>query len=140
MFSILNMKLLSERIQLVMRDARIGQSELVEASGASYSVVGQWISGDIKSINLKFALGIERKYGFNHIWLMINEGSRYVGEREATEKEAAAIAARELEVKRLQQLLALYEAATDNGRDRIMSAATNAPKRSDVSSFNAATN
>lgn len=74
LFSILEMKLLSERVQHILNDAKIDQTQLGDHAGASRSVVSQWLDGKIKSMSLKYALEIERKLGYNHIWLMINEG------------------------------------------------------------------
>lgn len=76
LFSILNMKLLSERVQFVLKDAKIDQTQLGDHAGASRSVVSQWLDGKIKSMSLKYALDIERNLGYNHIWLMINEGDK----------------------------------------------------------------
>jgi hypothetical protein len=51
-----------------------GQTGLVKASGASKSVVNQWVTGKIKSMDIRYALNIERELGFSHIWLMTGEG------------------------------------------------------------------
>lgn len=78
-FRMLNMNLLSERLECIYRETpelegERGQIGLVKASGASKSVVNQWITGKIKSIDIRYALNIERELGFNHIWLMTGEG------------------------------------------------------------------
>lgn len=46
----------------------------MKASGASKSVVNQWLSGKIKSIDINYALAIERELGISHIWLMTGSG------------------------------------------------------------------
>lgn len=78
-FRMLNMKLLSERLDYIYRErpeleGERGQTGLTKVSGASKSVVNQWLTGKIKSIDIRFALEIERNLGFSHIWLMTGEG------------------------------------------------------------------
>lgn len=78
-FRLLNMKLLSERLDHIHAtrpdlEGERGQTGLIRASGASKSVVNQWLMGKIKSIDIRYALAIERNLGFSHIWLMTGEG------------------------------------------------------------------
>ena len=75
----LNMNLLSDRLDYLYHstphlEGERGQTGLVKASGASKSVVNQWLTGKIKSMDIRFALNIERALGFSHIWLMTGEG------------------------------------------------------------------
>lgn len=75
----LNMKLLPERLAYIYKmrpdlEGEQGQTGLIQASGASKSVVNQWLRGGIKSIDIKYALKIERELGFCHIWLMTGDG------------------------------------------------------------------
>jgi len=70
---------LAERLQTLHRDlpeleGEKGQTGLVKASGASKSVVNQWLTGKIKSMDIRYALNIERELGVSHIWLMTGEG------------------------------------------------------------------
>lgn len=75
MFSILDMNLLSDRIKQIQdENPDLEQVGLVKISGASKSVVNQWIDGKIKSMRLDFALNIERELGYSHIWLVLGEG------------------------------------------------------------------
>lgn len=82
MFRILDMDNLISRVELICAEISTssisGQTALVEASGASKSVVNQWLNGKIKSIDIRFALEIERKLGYSHIWLMTGEGEHKV--------------------------------------------------------------
>jgi phage repressor protein C with HTH and peptisase S24 domain len=76
------MNSLSERLHVIHRDVpqlegERGQTGLVKASGASKSVVNQWLTGKIKSMDIRYALSIERELGFSHIWLMTGEGDRH---------------------------------------------------------------
>lgn len=73
------MNSLAERLDLIHRElpeleGERGQTGLVKASGASKSVVNQWLTGKIKSMDIRYALNIERELGFSHIWLMTGEG------------------------------------------------------------------
>jgi phage repressor protein C with HTH and peptisase S24 domain len=73
------MNLLSERLDYIYRstpqlEGERGQTGLVKASGASKSVVNQWLTGKIKSIDIRYALNIERELGFSHVWLMTGDG------------------------------------------------------------------
>lgn len=73
------MNALFERLEHIYRatpalEGERGQIGLVKASGASKSVVNQWLTGKIKSIDIRYALNIERELGFSHIWLMTGEG------------------------------------------------------------------
>jgi phage repressor protein C with HTH and peptisase S24 domain len=73
------MNLLSDRLDYIYRttpdlDGERGQTGLVKASGASKSVVNQWLTGKIKSMDIRYALNIERELGYSHIWLMTGDG------------------------------------------------------------------
>jgi len=73
------MKLLSERLDHIHHllpdlEGERGQTGLVKASGASKSVVNQWLAGKIKSIDIRYALNIEHALGISHIWLMTGDG------------------------------------------------------------------
>lgn len=79
------MKLLSERLAHIYSerpdlDGERGQTSLVRASRASKSVVNQWLTGKIKSIDIMYALNIEAELGYSHIWLMTGLGVPKVGD------------------------------------------------------------
>lgn len=124
------MKLLTDRIHLIMREAGIEQADLVEASGASYSVVGQWISGDIKSMRLDYALGIERNLGYSHIWLMINEGPK----KALDGGQAPATLNRELMFNsdEVIELLVTFQGCDPEDRDAILAFARGAIRSRDA--------
>lgn len=71
--------------ELAREDGTGGQVALAAAAGASKSVVNQWLAGKIKSIDINYALEIERSLGYNHIWLMIGKGPRKHSERSQAE-------------------------------------------------------
>jgi phage repressor protein C with HTH and peptisase S24 domain len=73
------MNLLTDRLDHLYRtmpalEGERGQTGLVKASGASKSVVNQWLTGKIKSMDIRYALRLERALGVSHIWLMTGEG------------------------------------------------------------------
>jgi len=79
MLNMQTMNTLAERLDTIYCDlpeleGERGQTGLVKASGASKSVVNQWLTGKIKSMDIRYALNIERELGFSHIWLMTGEG------------------------------------------------------------------
>lgn len=105
-----------------------GQIGLVRASKASKSVVNQWLNGGIKSMDIRYALEIERTLKYSHIWLMTG-----IGERKAV--GGVAFITREVADSRHTQwiggeearLLDLFRGTDDVGRSDIILAAENAP-------------
>lgn len=107
-----------------------GQIGLVKASGASKSVVNQWLSGAIKSIAIEYALKIEANLGISHVWLMagIGEvlaapGKVIIIEGAPTEPMMTLATAKEM------TLLDLFRRSTDDGQGDILRAASSASKR-----------
>ncbi|WP_171939048.1 helix-turn-helix domain-containing protein [Herbaspirillum rubrisubalbicans] len=78
------MTTLSERIEKILSEhPALGQSGLAEAAGASKSVVNQWMDGKIKSMRLDYALKIERRLGYDHVWLVLGEGFEIMTQRKS---------------------------------------------------------
>ncbi|CAN7739588.1 hypothetical protein [Duganella sp. LjRoot269] len=153
------MENLIERVQSILDEIEgrggVGaQVALAHAAEASKSVVNQWLAGRIKSMDIRYALAIERNLGYNHIWLMIGAGARKVADtsdRSATEKESqiAPIAATtEVMLPKTEspvnagvlagigfiteeeaRVLNLFRMATQRGQILIEAAASGAPKR-----------
>jgi phage repressor protein C with HTH and peptisase S24 domain len=70
---------LAERIQTVLNEAPdIDQVKLAEAAGVTKGTVNQWLSGQIKSIKLEYAVGIQERYGFNAVWLVMGKEPKTV--------------------------------------------------------------
>jgi hypothetical protein len=68
---------LAERIQLVLDETPgIDQVKLAEVAGVTKGTVNQWLSGDIKSIKLEYAVGIQERYGWNAVWLVMGKGDK----------------------------------------------------------------
>lgn len=119
-FRLLAMKLLSERLEHVYRlrpelEGERGQTGLRRASGATKSVVNQWLVDKIKSIDIRYALNIEKALGINHIWLMTGEGE--------PELKSPGLSSAE------SDLLQAFRAASDAERDLFESIARSVRRR-----------
>lgn len=68
------MSTLIERIQTVLNETGIEQIELARAAGVSKGTVTQWLSGDIKSMKLEYAVGVQERYGYSAVWLVMGKG------------------------------------------------------------------
>lgn len=106
-----------------------GQIGLVKASGASKSMVNQWLSGSIKSIAIEYALKLEASLGVSHVWLMAGIGNVMATPGQVIVLEAAApeplmTLATPVEMS----LLDLFRRSTDDGQSDILRAANNTAK------------
>lgn len=126
---------LTDRLDLIYKErpdleGDRGQTGLVKASGASKSVVNQWLQGEIKSMNLKYALEIERALGYSHIWLVLGEGSPKVdgGSISPVLQAAAPPSHTQWIGDKEARLLDLYRTTDDRGREKIMRTAEGAPR------------
>lgn len=69
------MKLLSERINAILAEnPDLNQAELARISGASRGMVNHWITGKVGSMDIEYALNIEERLAYNHVWLMLGRG------------------------------------------------------------------
>ncbi len=65
----------SERIRHLKKQLKIKTNvRLGELSGAKKSVVGMWLSGEIKSINPEYAFALEASTNFSAKWIMLGVG------------------------------------------------------------------
>jgi transcriptional regulator with XRE-family HTH domain len=74
---------LQERIQIVVSDLsylEVDQVGLANVAGVTKGTVNQWLSGAIKSMKLEYALRIEKKFGYNHRWLVMGERPKLISE------------------------------------------------------------
>jgi phage repressor protein C with HTH and peptisase S24 domain len=70
---------LAERIQMVLDEVEgIDQVQLAEAAGVTKGTVNQWLSGQIKSIKLEYAVGIQERFGYSAVWLVMERGEKKV--------------------------------------------------------------
>lgn len=136
------MSTLIERIKTVIEECgdKLGedkQAGLGRISGASNSVVSQWLSGAIKSLSPKYAINIEKKLGYNSHWLMLGEPHPKMKKPEyaPTPPNASPMvstAERALLYVDIHELrlITAYREATELGRASIEETARLAPKRS----------
>ena len=69
------MKTTAERVEYMMQELKIKeQTEFGLLCGASKSVVYQWLTGRIKSIDAKYAFKLEDSTTFSARWIMLGEG------------------------------------------------------------------
>lgn len=73
----------SERVALMMAELEVDQPEFGRISGASKSVVNQWLSGLIKKISPKYAYAIETNTKYRKEWVMFGDGEKYKSPDEA---------------------------------------------------------
>jgi len=116
------MKLLSQRLAYIYEqcpelEGERGQLGIARASGASRSVVNQWLADKIKSMDIRFALAIEANLGFSHIWLMTGDGTPRVT------KESRVVLAAKDNCDEILKLIGLYSQATLEQRNDIIRAA-----------------
>jgi phage repressor protein C with HTH and peptisase S24 domain len=69
---------LSERIQLILEETKAEATALAKAAGVTKGTVGQWLSGQIKSMKLEYAAGIQDAFGYNAVWLVMGKGQKRV--------------------------------------------------------------
>lgn len=120
------MKLLQDRLAYIYKEYRPelegekGQIGLVNASGASKSLVNQWVSGAQKSISIERALQIEAKLGISHVWLMTGIGNWRAtpGQVVMLESEPPPLLTLALPIE--MRMLDLFRKATDQAQADIV--------------------
>lgn len=65
---------LSERIKTILEDPEIKPYALAKAAGVPQETLEQWASGEVKSIPLDQAVGIQEAFGYNAVWLVMGKG------------------------------------------------------------------
>lgn len=65
---------LSERIRTILDETKVEATALAKAAGVTKGTVSQWLTGDIKSIKLEYAVGIQEAYGYNAVWIVMGKG------------------------------------------------------------------
>lgn len=78
---------LSERIQTILTETGAEAVALGRAAGVTKGTVSQWLSGQIKSIKLEYAVGIQDAFGYNALWIVMEKGPKK-GATSATPAEA----------------------------------------------------
>ncbi|MBJ9659838.1 LexA family protein [Burkholderia gladioli] len=70
------MKALEDRIRTILHETQAEQIELAEAAGVTKGTVTQWLDGKIKSIKLEYAVGIQKRWGYNPVWIVMGQGKK----------------------------------------------------------------
>jgi SOS-response transcriptional repressor LexA len=73
---------LDERIQEIV-DAGFSRALLARAAHVTAAAVTHWLKGDSKQIKSEAAAGIQKKTGFNAVWIATGEGPKKVGNVES---------------------------------------------------------
>jgi len=68
--------MLSERIETILRETWTKIGVLGDVAGVSSGTASMWLTGQIKSIKLQYAIKIQRKYGYNATWIVLGEGPK----------------------------------------------------------------
>lgn len=72
------MSTLDQRIQTILDETGAEQNGLAQAAGVTKGTVSQWLDGKIKSIKLEYAVGIQKRYGYNAVWIVMGEGEKKI--------------------------------------------------------------
>lgn len=83
------MSTLEERIRTILEETGAEQITLADAAGVSKGTVNQWLDGKIKSIKLEYAVGIETRWGYNPVWVVLGKGAKKTGERSESDGRGA---------------------------------------------------
>lgn len=106
----------SERIQELMRDMDWGQSDVARASGASKSVVSQWLTDRIKSIDARYAFALQRATGISAEWVQLGTGpKRLPGTASEVEQSSAPTPSPEI-----REITMLFQLLTDEQQVRFL--------------------
>lgn len=74
---------LQERARILVDELAllgVDQVDIAVAAGVTKGSVNQWLTGAIKSMKLQYALGIEKRYGYNHKWLVMGDEPKKLDE------------------------------------------------------------
>ncbi|WP_244121681.1 S24 family peptidase [Burkholderia gladioli] len=74
------MSTLDERMQMILSETGAEQIDVAAAAGVTKSTVNQWLDGKIKSIKLEYALGIQEKWGYSAVWIVMGRGAKRLSE------------------------------------------------------------
>jgi phage repressor protein C with HTH and peptisase S24 domain len=84
------MTTVASRVEKMMRELGIKENVVFgKLAGASKSVVGQWLSGDIKSISAEYAYNLQDKTAYNSRWIMLGKGPERLNSEAGGELQAA---------------------------------------------------
>ncbi|MBJ7263148.1 MAG: helix-turn-helix transcriptional regulator [Burkholderiaceae bacterium] len=81
------MESLKERIHEMVNDLallEITQVDIAKAAGVTKGAVNMWLTGQIRSLKLEYAVKIEEFFGYRAIWLVLGKGPKLVSDGTAT--------------------------------------------------------
>lgn len=67
---------LAKRLQTVLDETGIDQVELARVATVTKGAINQLLKGDIQSLKLEYAVGIQDAYGYNAVWLVLGKGPK----------------------------------------------------------------
>jgi phage repressor protein C with HTH and peptisase S24 domain len=65
---------LNDRMRVLLEEPGIKPFAVAKAAGVTEETVNQWLSGEITTIPLDQAVGIQEAFGFNAVWLVMGKG------------------------------------------------------------------
>lgn len=66
---------LDERMRVVLEEPDIKPQAIAKAAGVTPEAVGKWLSGEVKTITLDQAVGIQEALGYSAVWLIMGKGA-----------------------------------------------------------------
>lgn len=82
--------LTSERVQEMLDDLGVTQTELAKAAGCTKGLVNQWLSGETKRVGQDYAHKLEARYGYSSRWIRYGEPPKRVDDATRRVLEAMA--------------------------------------------------
>ncbi|WP_342049908.1 MULTISPECIES: LexA family transcriptional regulator [unclassified Cupriavidus] len=66
---------LHTRIKLLLDEPDVQPHAVAKAAGVSQETVRKWLSGDLETISLDQAVGVQEAFGINAVWLVMGKGA-----------------------------------------------------------------
>ncbi|WP_146174502.1 helix-turn-helix domain-containing protein [Paraburkholderia caribensis] len=65
--------------KILDENPELDQPSLAKIAGVTKATVNQWLDGKIKSMKLAYAARIQKRLGYNAVWLVLDEGEERIG-------------------------------------------------------------
>lgn len=95
---------LSNRIQEVRKATQLNKVQFGKLVGVSHSAVGQWESGETKSLKYAKLMKIEKETGFSANWIDTGKGSKMISESDDPQRDRVQKKLAALSIDKKQQL------------------------------------
>lgn len=66
---------LSERVKVLFDESDVKPHAVAKAAGVTEDTVSKWLSGEVQTISLDQAVGIQEAFGVNAVWLVMGKGA-----------------------------------------------------------------